>query len=140
MSNMILSQNTNTANTNKKCIDDNQVTEIYKSLKQNDYLKIRLKKTEVVLDESNNIIKHQKDNIEKLNEIVKQNENSINLLNLKIDKEKEICENSKIQFQEKIKLIEIENKKAGKKKFWNGFKVGGLTVGILGAATILLLK
>ncbi len=55
-------------------------------------------------------------------------------------REKEICENSKIQFQEKIKLIEIENKKAGKKKFWNGFKVGGLTVGVLGVATILLLK
>ena len=137
---MILSQITNTANINKKCIDDNQVTEIYKSLKQNDYLKTRLKKTENVLDESDAVIKQQKDNIKKLNEIVKQNENSINLLNLKIDKEKEICENSKIQFQEKIKLIEIENKKSGKKKFWNGFKVGGLTVGILGAATILLLK
>lgn len=137
---MILSQNTNTASTNKKCIDDNQVTEIYKSLKQNDYLKTRLKKTENVLDESDAVIKQQKDNIKKLNEIVKQNENSINLLNLKIDKEKEICENSKIQFQEKIKLIEIENKKAGKKKFWNGFKVGGLTVGVLGVATILLLK
>ena len=137
---MILSQNTNTANTNKKCIEGNQVTEIYKGLKQNDYLKIRLKKTEIVLDESSAIIKQQKDNIEKLNEIVKQNENSINLLNFKIDKEKEICENSKIQFQEKIKLIEIENKKTEKKKFWNGFKVGGLTVGILGVATILLLK
>ena len=34
MSNMILSQNTNTANTNKKCIEDNQVAEIYKGLKQ----------------------------------------------------------------------------------------------------------
>ena len=102
MSNMILSQNTNTANTNKKCIDDNQVTEIYKSLKQNDYLKTRLKKTENVLDESDAVIKQQKDNIKKLNEIVKLNENSINLLNLKIDKEKEICENSNYPFYGQI--------------------------------------
>lgn len=137
---MISSQSINTQNTNKYIIDDNQISEIFKGLKQGEYLKNRLKKTEIVLDESNNIIKQQKENIKQLNEIINQNQNQINLLNIKFDKSNEIFESSKIQFQEKIKLLEIENKKEKRSKFWNGFKIGGLTVGILGVTTILLLR
>lgn len=138
LSNLCISQVTNIQN--NKCIDNTQVSEIYKGLKQAEYLKVLNKKTEAVLAEANSIIAQQKVSISKHEEILTGKNTVISKMEIQIAQEKELCEAQKEQLQNIIKITELQAKKDGRKKFWNGVKVGGVSVAILGTATIFLLK
>lgn len=73
LSSIIICQTTNTNLTN--CFSDAQVNEIYKGLKQGEYLKERLYNTEEVLSTSealNIALKEQLDNMTEVNEAQKQ--------------------------------------------------------------------
>ena len=133
-----MSQDTNTKNS--KCFTTEQLSEVYKGLKQGEYLKVRITKTEEVLEEANEIMSQQKQAMAQYGEIVKNKNLVIENLNFQIEKEKEICLAGKEQLNNIIKINEIVLKTESKRKFWNGVKIGGLTVGIAGVATILLLN
>ena len=138
LSNCYMSQNTSIQNT--KCCTPEQMTEIYKGLKQGEYLKVRLKKTEDVLNEATGIINQQKQSISKQQEIITNKNLVIDNLNFQITKELEIAQAQKEQLNNTIKMNNIIAKSESKRKFWNGVKIGGVTVGIAGVATILLLN
>ena len=134
MSNLSLSQTTNT-----QSINSTQVAEIYRGLKQGEYLKVKMKKTEEVLDNANNLISQQKQNIVKQDEIIKGKNDIIDNLNFQITNNQELCDAQKEQLNNIIKIMEIEKKKEGRRKFWNGIKIGGISVAVLGAGAIYFL-
>ena len=138
VSNLCISQVTDTQN--NKCFNSVQVAEIYKGLKQGEYLKVLNKKTEAVLQEANSIIAQQKVSISKHEEILDGKNTVIKKMEAQIVQEKELCEAQKEQLQNTIRIIELQGKKEGRNKFWNGVKVGGVSVAILGTAAIFLLK
>lgn len=137
MSNLCLSQNTNTNLTN--CYSDAQISEIFKGLKQNDYLKMRLDKTEVSLANADKVIKEQKTAIDTQTEIITIKDNLIKGEVAKCGKEKEVLSANIEILNNTIEIMKIDAKKEGRRKFWNGVKVGGISVGVLGGATALFL-
>lgn len=138
LSNLLTSQVTDTKNS--KCFSPEQLSEVYRGLKQGEYLKVRITKTEEVLEEANGIMNQQKQAMAQYAEIVKNKNLVIENLTFQIEKEKEICSAEKEQLNNTIKMNEIVLKAESKRKFWNGIKIGGLAVGIAGVATILLLN
>lgn len=139
---MSFSQNTNTRN-----IPEVQIPELYKGLKQNDYLKTRLQKTESALSSANQLI----------NEQDKALAVSKNLLNAKDEAMGtiiEIYKQDKIAAEERekqlnidisylnteIDLIKKESVIKQRKRFWTGVKIGGVSVAVLGMAGLIWLN
>lgn len=138
MSNLSLSQTSNT-NPTRKCFEAAQVDEIYKGLNQNIYLKDRLSKTESSLEKADLVIKEQKLSIENNKKTIILKDELYDNLKFQCEKDKEILT---IENKRLIDTHEIERqavKKEKRKSFWNGVKVGGITVGVLGTAGVLLL-
>ena len=137
VSNLFLSQNINTNRTN--CYSDTQITEIFKGLKQNDYLKMRLDKTEKSLESADKVINEQKSAISTQTEIIKVKDNLIAGEVAKCAKEKEVL-NANIEIlNNTIEIMKIDQKNQNRKKFWNGVKVGGISVAVIGGATAFYL-
>ena len=138
LSNQIFCQSTDTPNTN--CYSDAQVGQIFKGLKQSQYLKLRLEKTEKTQQDATNLINQQK-------EIIRTSAETIADQKQLIEKNQTVCSKDL-----EIKDIEIERlnevaaiqlniaKKDGRRKFWNGIKIGGVSVAILGAVGLVLIK
>ena len=137
VSNLFLSQNINTNRTN--CYSDTQITEIFKGLKQNDYLKMRLDKTEVSLGNADKVIKEQKTAIETQTKIITVKDNLITGEIAKCSKEKDVLNANISILNNTIEIMKIDAKKEGRKKFWNGVKVGGVSVAVIGGATAFYL-
>ena len=138
MSNTSFSQTTSTNRT--KCFSDAQVGEIFRGLKQNDYLKMRLDKTESALVTADKLINEQKSAISTQTEIIKVKDSIIKGEIARCDKEKEALNANISILNNNIEILKLDAKKDGKKKFWNGVKVGVVSISILGTAAILLLK
>ena len=138
VNNLIFSQTTNTPRTN--CYSDAQVNQIYNGLKQSDYLKMRLERTETALISADKLINEQKSAISTQTEIIKVKDDIIKGEVSRCDKEKEVLNANIGILNNNIETLKLDAKKEGKKKFWNGVKVGVISVSILGTATILLLK
>lgn len=137
LSSLIFCQNTNTNPLSK-----DQIAELYKGLKQNEYLKERISKTDKALANADLLITEQKDALLKKDLIIKDQETIINnnqLIYLKDIKIKD-AEIERLYETEKIN-IQIARKNS-RKQFWNGIKIGGISVAILGGATaaFLILK
>jgi len=142
VSSSILSQNTATRN-----ISEAQISELYKGIKQNDYLKLRLHKTENTLNSANELISEQekqltagkillkaKDEIIATNqEILKQEKNGC------VERENQLKSNIDI-LKGDLSILEIQSKKTARKKLWTGIKIGGVSVAILGVVGLLLIK
>lgn len=139
LSNLSLSQTTNTQNTNGKYLNDTQIAEVYRGLKQGEYLKQRVKKAEDVVDQANGVISQQKQNIVKQDEIIKGKNEIIDNLQFQISNNQELYDAQKEQLSNQIKIIELQSKKDGRRKFWNGVKIGGISVAVLGAGAIYFL-
>lgn len=137
MSNLLFSQATNTSLT--KCFSQDQVSEIYKGVKQAEYLKIRLEKTESVLKTGESIINEQKGLLDKKDEIIALKNDLIETNKLNCEKQKEILgiEINQLTQESKVK-IEFA-KKEGRKKFWKGVKTGGIVGGVVTAAAVFFL-
>ena len=130
-----MSQVTNTKNS--KCFTPEQLSEVYKGLKQGEYLKVRITKTEEVLEEANGIMNQQKQAMAQYGEIVKNKNLVIENLNFQIEKEKEICLAEKEQLNNIIKTNEIVLKAESKRKFWTGLATGTI-VGVAGALVTII--
>ena len=136
---MIFCQNIGTKN-----IPELQIPEIYKGLKQNEYLKDRLQKTETALSSANQLINEQ-------DKALAVNKTLLNAKDAAIGTMLEISKQDKIASEEKeIQLnIDISNlkseidlikKEAGikqRKRFWNGIKIGGVSVAVLGVVGLI---
>ncbi len=139
---MILSQNTNTRN-----IPEGQIPEVYKGLKQNEYLKVRLQKTETALSSANQLINEQdKALIVSKNLLTAKDEAMGTVLEIsKQDKiaaeERENQLNIDISYlKTEIDMVKKDAEIKQRKRFWNGFKIGGVSVAVLGVAGIILLN
>lgn len=141
MSSLILSQNTVTKNIE---IPAAQVPEIYKGLKQNEYLKARLQKTETTLSSANDLISEQDKALELSKNIIKSKDEVLGTIQ-EVYKQDKIAgaerENQlKIDvsyLKNEVEVIKLESKKEQRRKFWNGIKIGGVSVAFIGAAGLI---
>lgn len=137
---MSLSQNTNTRN-----IPEAQIPEVYKGLKQNEYLKTRLQKTESALSTANQLINEQDKAISISKTLLNAKDEAMRTM-LEISKQDKIAaeerENQlKIDIsylKTEIDLVKKESEIKQRKRFWNGVKIGGVSVVILGAVGLIL--
>ena len=140
MNSLVISQTTNTNPTN--ClIPNSQVNEIYKGLKQGEYLKVRLDKTEKTLLDTSNIMGEQKNIIDNLTQTNTLKDKIIKDLNVKCTQEKEI-KNVEIERLQKImELNTTQAKKEARRKSTNSFILGaGIGVTVTAVAILLLTK
>ncbi|VEH22678.1 Uncharacterised protein [Chryseobacterium nakagawai] len=139
---MILSQNTNTRN-----IPELQIPELYKGLKQNDYLKTRLQKTETALTSANQLINEQDKALAVSKNLLNAKDEAMGTM-LEISRQDKIAAEERekqlnidlsyLQTQMEIVKKEAENKQ--RKRFWNGVKIGGVSVAVLGVAGLILMN
>lgn len=144
LSSLILSQNTVTKNIE---IPVSQIPEIYKGLKQTDYLKSRLQKTEMALSSANNLISEQDKALELSKSIIISKDEVIGTIQ-EVHKQDRIASNERENqlkidlsvLQGNLQLVQIDSKTKQRKKFWNGIKIGGISVAVLGTVGIILLN
>ncbi len=139
---MILSQNTNT-----RSIPEGQIPEVYKGLKQNEYLKTRLQKTESALSIANQLINEQDKALTVSKNLLTAKDEAMGTV-LEISKQDKIAaaerENQlnidisylKTQFD----LVKKESEAKQRKRFWTGVKIGGVSVALLGVAGFILMN
>ena len=139
LNSQLISQTTNTNLT--KCYTQEQVSEIFKGLKQGEYLKVRVEKAEETILSANKVIDEQtyiitnKDKVINIKDalytsLVFQNKMDMEIKNSKID-----------QLNETMKVNEKIYKSKERKKFWSSIKIGGVVgVGIATTALLLILK
>lgn len=139
MSSQIFSQSTNIKNT-KVEIPQSQVKEIYKGLKQGEYLKIRLDKTEKALKDASDLITEQKSALENSASLVKAKDQMLKNNEEVFSQEKVIYDSRITSIQADYKILQQTSKIEGRKKMWNGIKIGGVSVAILGVGAFLLIN
>lgn len=135
----MLSQTQNTANTNGTFIPDSQVTELYKIVKQNDYLKKRLKAAENSLNDANELINEHKVQRGKLDALIALQSDELKSTTEMYGKQIEVKNLQITDLNRQIEETVKQGKKTARKKFWNGFAFGGVTVGIIGTGTLIYL-
>ena len=140
-SNMTSSQSTSTQN-----IDDSQIKEIYKGLKQNEYLKLRLQKTDNALTSAQNLINEQEKSISSFKNLANSKDQIISTLEEVRKQELNISRERETQFKADInilkgdlKVMEIETKIKQRKRFWGGVKVGFVGTLVAGAIAEFLI-
>lgn len=121
---MILSQNIS--------ISQSQLNEIYKGLKQNEYLKDLNAKSSEALKASEKIVKEQSAQITKLKDALAKSE-EIN------GTQTEISAQEIALRENEIKRLTDVAKHQGKKKWKSGFMVGSISVAVIGAATTIFI-
>lgn len=130
MSNLILSQATATPQ-----LTDAQLENVYKGLKQNEYLKVRVKQAEKTLDEAEKVMDNQKSTIAKQNELVLAKDRYLD--NYK--RQSELQLQSKDVEIDRLNSVIVETKKDNRRQLWKGIRIGGITVGVLGGVAALYL-
>ena len=142
MSSSIFSQNTATRN-----ISEAQISELYKGIKQNEYLKVRLQKTEGTLNSANELISEQekalttgKMLLKAKDEIIATNQEILKQEKIgSLERENQLKSNIEI-LKGDFSILEIQSKKTARQKLWTGIKIGGVSVAVLGAVGLLLIK
>ena len=143
MSSLVSSQITLTSPSEVKglFIPKSQVEQVSKGLQQNEYLKNRVISAEKALSKADETIKaHEKDSEIDQKMINEQSKliTSLKNENLKLE-ELHLYEIKGLNAE--LELVKKSAIKNGRKKFWNGVKVGGISVTVLGGiAAVLLLK
>lgn len=141
MSNLLTSQTSSTNLTDYKCFPNKQVTEIFKGLKQTEYLKLRLEKTEITLSDAANVINEQKVLISKKDNVINAKDEIITSTLVILDKEKEIRDIQIGKLNSVMELEKVKYKKESRRKFWGGIKIGSAVgIGLSAAAMIFILK
>ena len=141
MSSLVLSQVTLTSPSKVEglFIPKSQVDQVAKGLQQNEFLKNRVISAEKALNKANETIKAYEKDSEITQKMIKEQNKLITNLkneNLKLE-ELHLSEIQGLNAElEQTKKSAIKN---GRKKFWNGVTVGGLTVGLIGTATAIYL-
>lgn len=138
-SSMTLSQTQNTQNTKGTFIPDSQVTELYKIVKQNDYLKTRNATAEKALNEANKMINEYKAQRSKLDALIALQSEELKTTSEMYGKQINVKNMQLSDLSRQLEEVTKQGKKTARKKFWNGFAIGGVTVGIIGTATAIYL-
>ncbi|AZA91118.1 hypothetical protein EG343_11005 [Chryseobacterium nakagawai] len=120
---------------------------MYKGLKQNDYLKTRLQKTETALTSANQLINEQDKALAVSKNLLNAKDEAMGTM-LEISRQDKIAAEERekqlnidlsyLQTQMEIVKKEAENKQ--RKRFWNGVKIGGVSVAVLGVAGLILMN
>lgn len=139
---MILSQNTNTRN-----IPEGQIPEVYKGLKQNEYLKARLQKTETALSSANQLINEQDKALSVSKNLLTAKDQAMGTV-LEISKQDKIAASERENqlnidisyLQTQMEIVKKEAEIKQRKRFWNGVKIGGVSVAVLGVAGLILMN
>ena len=123
---LIMSVTATCQNTDTKCFKQAQLDQIYKGLKQGEYLKKRLKDTEAVLNEANAGLKFKDERIQKLEEVNEARIQMYHTLEFECETAKKI-DSLEIRRQRLI-IDDFPNqlKKEKNKGFWKGVKTGGV--------------
>ncbi|MGD1319525.1 hypothetical protein [Chryseobacterium sp. 2R14A] len=142
LSSLILSQNTGTKNTN-----DIPISDVYKGLKQGEYLKDRLQKTEVTLKSAKELIIEQEKALDKCKVIISGKDEIIATKDEVFKQEKISAAERERQLKSDItilkgdyQILQIESKTKQRKKFWTGVIIGGVSVAVLGVTGLILIK
>lgn len=120
-------------------LTNSQVAELYKIVKQNDYLKDRLGKTEKTLSSLERLTGEQKQIITKQDDLIKKTES---LLSGAKAETTLLLESKDIEIDRLNAVLsetEKQIKRTGRKQLWKGIKIGGISVGVLGTAAALYL-
>jgi len=139
---LILSQNTNTRN-----IPEGQIPEVYKGLKQNEYLKARLQKTETALSSANQLINEQDKALSVSKNLLTAKDQAMGTV-LEISKQDKIAASERENqlnidisyLQTQMEIVKKEAEIKQRKRFWNGVKIGGVSVAVLGVAGLILMN
>lgn len=137
MSSTTLFQAQNTQTTNGTFIPDAQVTELYKIVKQNDYLKKRLTATEKTLNDATKMNDEYKVLKGKLESVIKLQNEELKKTSEAHNKAIEIKNAQMMDINRQLEESYTDAKKQGRRKFWKGFAIGGVTVGIIGTGTAI---
>lgn len=137
----IISQTTNTKSTQAlKCYPESQTTEWFKGLKQGEYLKTRLEKTEKALKESDDLLKESKDIRLKQANVIEGKNEFIQGLQIQCAKEKEIKDLQIKELHNNLDAVKKQAIKTNRKKFWSGVTTGTVIGSALTITAILLLN
>lgn len=136
-SNLIFCQNTDTKNIS---FPESQVKEIYKGLKQGEYLKVRLDKTEKALKDASDLITEQKSALANSASLVKAKDQMLKNNEEIFSQEKVIYDSRITSLHADYKILQQTSKTEAQKKMWNGIKIGGVSVAILGVGAFLLIN
>ena len=120
-------------------LTEKQANEIYKGLKQGEFLKDKLAKTETALDNCLKLREDYKIQVQKQNELIKSKDKLLNSETEVFNSEKLVLESNIKRLEDDLRISEKQGKKLAKKKFWNGFAVGGVSVAVIGTATAFYL-
>lgn len=137
MSNLIFCQNTDTKNIS---LPEAQVKEIYKGLKQGEYLKVRLDKTEKALKDASDLITEQKSALANSASLVKAKDQMLKNNEEIFSQEKTIYDSRISILHADYKILQETSKADARRKMWNGIKIGGVSVAILGVGAFLLIN
>lgn len=134
---MMLSQQQGTSTTKGVFIPDSQVTELYKIVKQNDYLKKRLTATEKTLNDANKLINEYKVQRSKLDAVIALQGEELKKTTEMYGKQIDVKNLQLTDLNRQLEESYTVAKKQGRRKFWKGFAIGGVTIGALGGATLI---
>ena len=123
-----------------KCIPVSQVNEIYKGLKQNEQLKKLFNSAQETIENSNSLIASQKKLSAKLTEESEAKSQVITNLKDLNEADKKLCDIQKQSLQSDIKYLETQSKRDSRRSFWNGVKIGGFSVAVLGVVGFVLIN
>ena len=123
-----------------KCIPVSQVNEIYKGLKQNEQLKKLFNSAQETIENSNSLIASQKQLSAKLTEESEAKSQVITNLKDLNEADKKLCDIQKESLQSDIKYLETQSKRDSRRSFWNGVKIGGFSLAVIGAVGFVLIK
>ncbi len=124
-----------------------QIPEIYKGLKQNEYLKTRLQKTETALYNANQLINEQDKALTVGKNLLTAKDEAMETV-LEISKQDKIAAaerenqlNIDISYlKTEIDLVKKNAEKKQRKRFWNGVKIGGVSIAVLGVAGLIIMN
>ena len=137
LNSQLISQTTNTKPTN--CLSDAQMSEIFKGLKQGEYLKVRLEKAEETLFSANKVINEQTDIITNKNKVIDIKDTLYSSLVFQNKMDMEIKNSEIDKLNETIKVNEKIYKSDKRKKFWSGLgygTAGGIVLTLVGVLLI----
>lgn len=134
MSSLILSQSTNT---NQSRIPN--INNIYQGLKQNDFLRELNRKNTEALEKADKLIKEEKAANAKLKAALEKSEQINESERKSYDLREQVLKND-LDTQMQINgVLKAENAAIGRKKWGQGFLIGGVTVAVVGTITVLYL-
>ena len=137
LNSQLISQTTNTKPTN--CLSDAQMSEVFKGLKQGEYLKVRVEKAEETILSANKVINEQTYIITNKDKVINIKDALYTSLVFQNKMDMEIKDSQIDKLNETMKVNQKIYKSEKRKKFWSGVgygTAGGIIISIVGILII----